>query len=589
MKIAIYARFSTTLQNDESTEDQARVCREYAQREGWEVVSIYEDKGISGGDTDRPAYQQMLTAARAGKFEIILCEDVSRLWRKESEQSRCVEELRYLNKHIIGVNDGIDTRREGFEYLLAIKGVQNAAYRKEIGKRTHRGLAGRALQGKSAGGRAYGYQSIYKEVVVNGRKHDEPAGRKQVPEQVKIVRQIFEWYADGHSARWIADELNREGVPSPGATWKRNPDGKRSDGKWLASAIHGDPRKGVGILNNELYIGRQVWNRSRWVAVPDEIRAKRDTHGKKERVERNEAEWIRTEVPELRIIEQPLWDRVKARQAEVHTASKAIRAALHKNARTGAGPKYLFSGLLKCSECGANFVVVSAYQYGCSSNVNGGKHACANTLRVSRALVEQKLLAGIKRDLFHPAAIAEFKREVSRTLTEHKRKQKPDLAAVRRKLGEVEKQIGRMVAAIKAGAFSEQLKGELDNAEAERKQLQAALNVDTRELDKVADMLPRALDNYRELVEDLGAATQREVARARTQIKHMLGGEVRLTPAEDRSCLIAEMAGDYAGLLRLAGGKAGAGLSKINVVAGERFQNKKHSLDHRVWKRYRVA
>lgn len=573
MKIAIYARFSTTLQNDESTEDQARICREYAQREGWEVVSTFEDKGISGGDTDRPGYQKMLTAARAGKFEIILCEDVSRLWRKESEQSRCVEELRYLKKHIIGVNDGIDTRREGFEYLLAIKGVQNAGYRKEIGKRTHRGLAGRALQGKSAGGRAYGYQSIYKEVVVNGRKHDEPAGRKRVPEQEKIVRQIFEWYADGHSARWIADELNRKGVPSPGATWNRSPDGKRSDGKWLASAIHGDPRKGVGILNNELYIGRQVWNRSRWVAVPDEIRAEREKErgrkcGKKEREERPVDEQIMCEVPELRIIEQALWDRVKARQAEVHIASKAIRAALHKNARTGAGPKYLFSGLLKCSECGANFVVVSAYQYGCSSNVNGGKHACANTLRVSRALVERELLAGIKRDLFHPAAIAEFKREVSRALTEQKRKQKPDLGATRRKLGEVEKQIERMVAAIKAGAFSEALKAELDKAEAERKQLQAALNVDTRELDKVADMLPRALDNYRELVEDLGAATQREVARARTQIKHMLGGEVRLVPAEDRSHLVAEMAGDYAGLLRLAGGKAAAGLSKINMVAG---------------------
>jgi site-specific DNA recombinase len=574
MKIAIYARFSTTLQSDESTEDQARICREYARREGWEVVSTFEDKGISGGDTDRPGYQQMLAAARAGKFEIILCEDVSRLWRKESEQSRCVEELRYLKKHIIGVNDGIDTRREGFEYLLAIKGVQNAGYRKEIGKRTHRGLAGLALQGKSAGGRAYGYQSIYETVTdeKTGRKHDEPAGRKIMPERAKTVRQIFEWYADGHSARWIADELNRKGVPSPGATWKRNPDGKRSDGKWLASAIHGDPRKGVGILNNELYVGRQVWNRSRWVAVPDEIRAARGTHGKKEREERPIGEQITAEVPELRIIEQALWDRVKARQTEVHTASKTIREALHKNARTGAGPKYLFSGLLKCSECGANFVVVSAYQYGCSSNVNGGKHACANTLRVSRALVEQKLLAGIKRDLFHPAAVAEFKREVTRALTEHKRKQKPDLAAVRRKLAEVEKQIGHIIAAIKAGAFSEQLKGELDGAEAERKQLQAALNVDTREVDKVADMLPRALDNYRELVEDLGDATQREVARARTQIKHMLGGEVRLTPAEDRTHLVAEMAGDYAGLLRLAGGKAGAGLSKINVVAGVGFE-----------------
>ena len=572
MKAAIYARFSTNLQNDESTEDQARVCREYAQREGWEVASTYEDKGISGGDTDRPGYQKMLTAARADKFDIILCEDVSRLWRKESEQSRCVEELRYLKKHIIGVNDGIDTRREGFEYLLAIKGVQNASYCNEIGKRTHRGLSGRALQGKSAGGRAYGYQPVYETVTdaKTGRPKVVPARREIVPVQARWVKKIFEWYANGHSPRWIANELNRLGVPSPGATWNRVV--RRKDGKWLASAIHGDPRKGVGILNNELYIGWQVWNRSRWVAVPDEIRTQRGTRGKKEREERPIDEQIRKEVPELRLIEQALWDRVKARQAEVHTASKTIRAALHKNARTGAGPKYLFSGLLKCAQCGANFVVVSAYQYGCGSNVNGGKNACANTLRVSRALVEQKLLAGIKRDLFHPAAIEEFKRETTRLLAEHRRAKRPDTDALRRDLAKVEKAVERIVEAIKDGALVAELKAEMPKLEAERARLLAELNVDTRELDRVAEMLPRAMDTYRELVEDLGAATQREVARARSQIKHMLGGEVRLVPAEDRSHLVAELAGDYAGLLRLAGGKAVAGLSKINVVAGVGFE-----------------
>ena len=471
-------------------------------------------------------------------------------------------------------NDGIDTRREGVEYLLAIKGAQNAGYRKEIGKRTHRGQMGRALQGKSAGGRAYGYLPIYETVTdaKTGRPKVVPARREIVPEQAKVIRQIFEWYADGYSPRWIANELNRLGVPSPGATWKRNPDGKRSDGKWLASAIHGDPSKGVGILNNELYIGRQVWNRSHWVEVPSWIRAQRGTRSKKERKERPVNEQIMSEVPDLRIIEQALWDRVKARQAEVHTASGAIRAALHKNARTGAGPKYLFSSLLKCSECGANFVVVSAYQYGCSSNINGGKHACTNTLRVSRALVEQKILAGIKHKLFHPEAIAEFKREMTRALAEQKRKQKPDLRMAHCQLAEIEKKIARFVQAIEDGAYTPALKAKLSEGETERARLQAALNVDTRELDRVADMLPRAMDTYRELVEDLGTATQREVARARSQIKHLLGGEIQLVPAEDRSHLVAELVGDYAGLLRLAGAKAGGGFSKINVVAGVGFE-----------------
>jgi hypothetical protein len=67
------------------------------------------------------------------------------------------------------------------------------------------------------------------------------------------VRQIFAWYADGISPRSIASRLNQSSVPSPGARWTRTE--RRKDHKWLASAIHGDPKRGTGILNNKRYIG----------------------------------------------------------------------------------------------------------------------------------------------------------------------------------------------------------------------------------------------------------------------------------------------------------------------------------------------
>jgi hypothetical protein len=82
-------------------------------------------------------------------------------------------------------------------------------------------------------------------------------------EQSEVVRQIFEWFAQGFSPKWIAGELNRLKVASPGGTLKRKV--RRRDGVWLASAIAGDPRRGTGILNNELYQGVYIWNRSRWV------------------------------------------------------------------------------------------------------------------------------------------------------------------------------------------------------------------------------------------------------------------------------------------------------------------------------------
>src|SRR5262249_49171322 len=160
-------------------------------------------------------------------------------------------------------------------------------------------------------------------------------------------------------------ELNRLKIASPAAKWNRAL--RRKDGVWLASAIAGNPRKGVGILNNDLYRSVYIWNRSHWVRDPESRR--------RVRRERPEGEWVVQRLPELRIVSEELWQQVKARQAETHRKSEAIREALHKNARTGRAPKYLLSGLLKCGVCGSNFVMAGAKHYACASRTNGGGHA----------------------------------------------------------------------------------------------------------------------------------------------------------------------------------------------------------------------
>ena len=113
---------------------------------------------------------------------------------------------------------------------------------------------------------------------------------------------MFQWYADGYSPQWIATEFNRRRVLSPGSTWNRT---SRRRGGWHPSAVGGDPRRGIGILNNEAYVGRRVWNRSRWIKDPD---------GKRRQVARPKSEWIVREDESLRIVPEPLWERVKARQ-----------------------------------------------------------------------------------------------------------------------------------------------------------------------------------------------------------------------------------------------------------------------------------
>ena len=120
------------------------------------------------------------------------------------------------------------------------------------------------------------------------------ASAGSIREQAAIVRRIFAEYAAGSSPKAIARALNREKVSGP-----RGRD-------WAASTIHGQRRRGNGVLNNELYIGRIVWNRLRFVKDPET--------GRRVAWFNPESARITCDVPELRIIDQALWEKVKARQ-----------------------------------------------------------------------------------------------------------------------------------------------------------------------------------------------------------------------------------------------------------------------------------
>jgi hypothetical protein len=265
-------------------------------------------------------------------------------------------------------------------------------------------------------------------------------------------------------------------------------------------------------------------------------------------------------MPELRIVSDQLWQRVKARQTEMHLRSTAIRTALHKNARVGRAPKYLFSSLLKCGICGSNFVVAGSNHYACSSRINGGRHACANSLRVLRSAVESKLLSGIKAELSAPEYLQEFKRAVRRALSDLRSVHSAQRAAREKRLAELSGEIEHMVSAIAGGLLSPTLKSKLEAAEAER----AAMAVHPGESDvpTVATLLPSLAGTYAALVENLEHVPLGYVERARTALKGLIG-EVRLIP--EGEYLTAEF--------ELEGGRLlAAADAKISVVAGAGFE-----------------
>lgn len=543
MKVATYCRFSSANQKDTSIDDQFRICTQYAEREGWKIEYRYEDRAISGTDADRPDYQRMLTDAKARCFNVLLVHALSRLGRDEVETKQTIKRLKFYGVRLIAVADGIDTAHKGSKLNVAFKAMQNEAFLDDLKENIDRGMTGQALKGYSCGGKPYGYRPrpIYSptEKDTYGRPVIVAVDRDIDPEQEKWVCFIYEKYADGWSPRRIADHLNAHKVPSPGSTWKRVT--RRCSG-WVGSSV-------MSILSNPAYSGKLIWKRSRFEKDPDTNIIKR--------FDRAESEWITVKKPELRIVDQKTFDMVQARREALAVKNKEIQAEQGKTARYSAPHKYLFSGLLVCSVCGANYVIKSSvenHRFGCSGHSTGGKHLCSNNLLVSRSLLEQKLLTGIAEELFSDEAIKRLRSQVVRLAAERKRKARPDAEAARKRLAEIEPQIANIIKAIEDGMYSPALKAKLAEAEGEAERLRPLLNVDTRQVDKVTDFLPRVVDDYRALVRDMPATLGRDVARARAQLRHLIG-PIRLVPEDDH--LVAELQGNYAGLFKLATGTAG--------------------------------
>lgn len=212
-----------------------------------------------------------------------------------------------------------------------------------------------------------------------------------------------------------------------------------------------------------------------------------------------------------------------------------IRKGNDKGRSTGRGPKYLFSGLLKCGICGANYKVYSSTSYGCGLNLDGGSTACSNGMRLPRKIAEPRLLDALRDDLYSEEACRLFVVETTRLLQAHAAAAKPQLRDAQRESDAADKEIANIVSAIKAGIISPSTKAALEEAEAAKAKAQSflaeATKMDAGAAKAVATMLPRAMDRYRELLGDLAGALGRDVDQARNQRRQLLG-EIRLYPTD---------------------------------------------------------
>ena len=431
------------------------------------------------------------------------------------------------------ISQGIDSQDEQSEVLWTVHGLVDSLYLKELAKKTHRGLEGAVRRNLHAGGRCYGYQNVPVDGGVELRVSESEA---------QVVVRIFEMAANGRSLKEIAKTLNADGIASP------RPRAGRVQGGWCPTAIR-------EMLRRELYIGHQVWNRSTFVKRP----------GTNRRIARARppSEWVVIERPELRIIEEELWQRVHSRL----TALYAIyglpnrKGLLHK----AASSHYLLTGIARCGLCGANIVIVTGRgptghpKYGCPHNFYRG--TCANNLKERHDLLEKRLFAGLQEAILRPEVIEYAVQEFGRQLQQALADVTDDMDRFRSRKESLEAEVRRITDAIAVAGHSDSLLRAITERESEIRE------IDQRILSSRPNSVESKLKDLRQFVterlKDIHALLYEDPVRAKNElVKHVEAVTLRPEGSGLERHYVAEGEWDL----------LGDGKQRVRVVAGARFE-----------------
>jgi site-specific DNA recombinase len=541
----IYARYSSDMQSDQSIDDQVRVCRDLAAREGFSVTEMFQDAAMSGASAFRPGYQALLQAGRKRAFDVVIAESLDRLSRDQEDVAALYKHLKFAGVRIVTLAEGVVN-----EMHVGLKGTMNAMFLKDLGAKTHRGLRGRVEAGKSGGGNAFGYD-VVRQTDAAG---DPIRGDRRInPTESAIVQRIFSLFAGGMSPIAIAKALNGEGVPGPG--------GKA----WRDTTIRGHAARGTGILRNELYIGRLIWNRMHYVKNPATGR----------RVSRmNEAgQRISHDVPALRIVNDGLWASVQTRLGAIRAKSGANdpgRPRYWEQRR----PQHLLTGKVFCGCCGGVLSSVGRDYLACAAARRQDR--CDNRRGVRRQVLDDLIMTALRTRLMDPDLFAEFTSAFTAGWNRLQAEASAGVASRQRELDRVKRQLDDLVEAITNGLRDTTIQRKLDSLEERREALEREIADGPA---PVVRLHPQLAEVYRDKVQRLHEALGKDADDpAALELARGLISRVTVTSGVGSRELVLDLEGEIAAMVRLALGRAapsaGADLvlfsSSVKVVAGTR-------------------
>lgn len=462
LRCASYARFSSDLQKATSLDDQLAAARRYAESQGWQWLAahVYTDAAISGASLERPGISALRQAAqqKPRPFDVVLVDDSSRVSRDLADAVRLLQELRFAGVRVVYISQNIDSANEQAETLVAVHGVVDSLYLREMAKKIRRGLVGQLQRGFATGGTTYGYRTVpvpdpSGKTDANGYPVLIGKRVEVVPEEARIVSLIFEWYADGLGTGRILERLHRDGLRTRRGT------------RWHEGAVK-------RLLANEKYTGKLIWGQKSFERRP----------GTRQYVARPNPrdQWQVQEDPALRIIPDSLWARVQARQAKVKTALPASTGHTLMRGRSAVlSSPHLFSGFMRCAVCGGAITVVSggngSPRYGCQTSWRNGVAHCTNRLTIRAKLADAHLLEGLQRGLTEPATVRLITDRLAAALNARIDERPARLAEAQTTKRELTQRLQRLLEAIEAGVPAQTVAPQIAERQAELARVEATL------------------------------------------------------------------------------------------------------------------
>ena len=498
---AIYARYSSELQNPRSCDDQVVELRQSLERRGgrFDQQLVFSDAEVSGGIWERSGLQSLLLAVEAGRVRRIFVEDVSRLSRDKEDAARIEKVLAYHDVSIVTLDGMVYDGSTGSSLAFTFQSASASQYLKGLGAKTRRGLRAAHRNGKSTGGRCFGYGVVNGKIEVDAR-------------QAAIVRRIFSHYLEGRGYAVIAQLLNADNVPAPRAR-------RRVDEGWMHSCIR-------EMLRNPKYVGEFTFGLRKWQRHP--------TTRKRVARTNDDSAVLQTTRPELAIVDRDTWDAVQVLLRE-HAKNYKARGTAHR--RTN----YLLTGLLQCGCCNAPMQISGGSPhryYRCVLNRRRG--TCANSLSVRETLARTRILEAISQAIATPKAAEYVRRRLAEQAGALSRDAGRELEDRTARLARVTERVRGLIVMQADGDRSPMVAEMRSDLEAQAQQERVAIE-DLRAVASAPIRLPPVAVLTERVLQLRTLAESSDIQGAREALRRFFkGGEIALVPDGDTYVARAE-------------------------------------------------